>query len=255
MPDSPTLFTDITTLIDGVPNPSDKFIRHAVSLQKKLDYSFSEPRLLYLALSHSSYVNENNGHSHHSYERLEFLGDAVIALALSHYLFTHYTNKTEGELTVTRSWLGSSELLSKIATNLSLGSYAQLGVGEDSSGGRARTTLLEDLIESVIGSIFLDGGFNAAYTVILELFSPHFDEAIRKKDSLMAKNNLQTIIQSRYATVPEYIVIDEEGPDHNKIFTIEVRFREKILGCGTGKTKKEAEMKAAQVALDNITQL
>lgn len=252
MPHSPPLPTDIVSLIADVPTPSDAFLQNIESLQKNIGYTFSEPRLLYIALSHSSYVNENNGHEHHSYERLEFLGDSVIALALSHYLFTHYTDKTEGELTVMRSWLVSSELLSKIAENLSLGNYVQLGVGEESSGGRTRASLLEDVVESVVGSIFLDGGLSAAYNIILTLFQPHFNEALEKKDTITAKNTLQAIIQSRYADVPEYTVLSEDGPDHDKTFTIEVRYGANIYGKGTGKTKKEAEMKAAHAALKNI---
>ena len=236
-------------ILEGIPDPCPACRERMALLEKMLGYRFDEPRFLLKALTHASYAHENPGQGIRDYQRLEFLGDAVLGLALSHYLFTRYPREPEGELSLMRSWLASEQTLADIAAQIELGTYILLGTCENTPDGRSRSSLLEDVLEAVVGSVYLDGGFDAAQRVIIDLYGDRLDIALVEKEEINAKNILQARVHTRTGSDPVYVVVSEDGPEHNKVFTIEARAVDEVLGIGTGTSKKEAEMNAARDAL------
>ncbi len=217
------------------------------SLEKNLNYKFNNIAILKNALTHSSYANEvRNGIT--SNERLEFLGDSVLSLIVSEHIYTNFSNLPEGELTRLRASLVCEKTLCEFSRELELGKYLMLGKGEDKTGGRDRDSILADAFEAVLAAIYLDGGMEAARKHVLnfvfrELVSPEH-EAVKDY-----KTALQEIIQRNPEESVSYFLTDEQGPDHNKRFTVEVRLNSNTIGCGTGKSKKQAEQMAAKQAL------
>lgn len=218
------------------------------SLEKRLDYKFNNIKYLKNALVHSSYANEVRGDTH-SNERLEFLGDSVLSIIVSEHIFNKYPNMPEGELTKLRASLVCEKSLCAFSRELGIGDYLLLGNGEDKNGGRERDSILADVFEAVLAAIYLDGGFNAAkkhvFNTVLRDLEHHSEEDIFKD----YKTVLQEIIQRNPEESVSYILIDESGPDHNKIFTVEVHLNSNVIGCGKGKSKKQAEQMAACQAL------
>ena len=219
------------------------------SLEIRLDYKFNNISLLKNALVHSSYANEVRGNTH-SNERLEFLGDSVLSIIVADHLFNQYPNMPEGELTKLRASLVCEKSLCSFARELCLGDHLLLGKGEDKNGGRERDSILADAFEAVLAAIYIDGGMDAAkkhiFNTVLRDLEHHTDETSFKD----YKTALQEIIQRNPEESVSYTLIDETGPDHDKVFTVEVHLNSNVIGCGSGKSKKQAEQMAAKQALE-----
>lgn len=216
--------------------------------EKVIDYTFKNPRLLYEALSHSSFANESIKHGN-SNERLEFLGDSVLSIVVSEYLFEHHKHLPEGELTKIRSSLVCEKSLHTFAKQINLGKYLMLGKGEENTGGRERPSILADAFEAVIAAIYLDGGLESARKHILR-FIPKDLKATHSVGFNDYKTILQEIVQKNPEEKVLYILTNETGPDHDKAFTIQVRLNTNVIGEGTAKSKKQAEQLAAKEALE-----
>ena len=214
-----------------------------------MNYKFKNEELFENALRHSSYAHECKDSKITSNERLEFLGDAVLELAISSYIYNKYPELPEGELTKLRASIVCEETLAKQAKKLDLGSMIKLGKGEENTGGRNRDSLIADAYESVIGAIFLDGGFHEAEKFILEEMNDAINEHRQSFKKYDCKTYLQEVIQSFSKEPLHYEIVEESGPAHEKRFIVEVRHRGEILGRGTGKSKKEAEQNAASIAV------
>ena len=213
-----------------------------------LNYKFKDRSLLIQALSHSSYANEKKK-SRVSNERLEFLGDSVLSIVVSQYLFEHLTHIAEGELTKLRASLVCEKSLYLFAKQIDLGKFILLGKGEENTGGRERTSILADAFEAVIAAIFLDGGLEAASKHILR-FIPEDIQRLKKPVFSDFKTILQEIVQKNPEEKAEYVLAGEEGPDNDKRFVVEVHLNSNVIGEGIGKSKKEAEQMAAKQALE-----
>ena len=218
-------------------------------LQQKIDYQFKDENLLFTALTHSSYANEHKLHKIHHNERLEFLGDAVLELVSSEFLFHNNPKLPEGELTKTRASMVCEPALAFCARDLDLGEYLLLGKGEDATGGRKRESVTSDAMEALIGAIYLDGGFANAKEFIHRFILKDLEN---KKLFFDSKTILQEIVQANFKEVISYHLIGEEGPDHNKIFEVEARIGGKAWGRGKGSSKKSAEQQAAYEAILNL---
>ena len=214
--------------------------------QSKIGYTFKNRHLLEQALTHSSYANEKHMKKHSDNERLEFLGDAVLEIVSSEFLFINYPQKPEGELTKLRASIVCEPTLALCTKPLDLGKYLRLGRGEDHTGGRKRKSILSDALEAVIGAIYLDGGFTNAKEFVLRFIMTDIENKQLFYDS---KTILQEIVQENGTQPVEYILTKEEGPDHNKNFTVEARVNGKVMGQGSGHTKKAAEQAAAYQAI------
>lgn len=216
--------------------------------EKILNYKFKDRSLLIQALSHSSYANEKKK-IRTSNERLEFLGDSVLSIVVSQYLFEHLTHIAEGELTKLRASLVCEKSLHIFAKQINLGDFILLGKGEENTGGRERPSILADAFEAVIAAIFLDGGLEAASKHILR-FIPEDIQRLKKPAFNDFKTILQEIVQKNPEEKVEYVLVGEEGPDHDKRFVVEVHLNSNVIGKGLGKSKKEAEQMAAKQALE-----
>jgi len=217
------------------------------SFEEIIGYKFKNRELLHNALSHSSYANERKQASG-SNERLEFLGDSVLSIVVSDYLYKNL-NVAEGELTKMRASLVCEKSLHVFAKKINLGKYILLGKGEENTGGRERPSILADAFEAVIAAIYLDGGLEPASKHILR-FMPEDIQHTKKPVFSDFKTVLQEIVQKNPEEKVEYVLIGEEGPDHNKRFVVEVRLNSQVIGRGKGKSKKEAEQLAAKEALE-----
>ncbi len=214
--------------------------------QEKIGYQFKNEALLYEALSHSSYANENKK-TRNSNERLEFLGDSVLSIVVSDHIFEHYKHMPEGDLTKMRASLVCEKALFEFSKKIDLGSFIFLGKGEEMTGGRTRPSIVSDAFEAVIAAIYLDGGMEVVSKYILS-FLP---ENITPDFSVFHdyKTVLQEIIQRNPEEKIEYHLKGESGPDHNKQFTVQVLLNSNVIGEGTGRSKKNAEQLAAKEAL------
>lgn len=214
-------------------------------LEQKLRYAFQDQKLLELALTHRSLDRKPTQNN----ERLEFLGDAVLQLTVSTYLYHTFPKLPEGSLAKIRSFLVRESTLAQVARNLQLNSYLQVGKGEQRSGAQERDSLLCDVLEAVYGAIYVDGGFDQARKVILHNL-PEWDP--KEIPIIDAKSTLQEHFQHIAKKPPLYTLVQEKGPDHEKLFIVEVRFEGELLGEGMGATKKEAEQEAARKALIHV---
>ncbi len=213
---------------------------------------FKNKDLLVTALTHRSALNEQASSSVESNERLEFLGDAVLELATTEFLFERFPQKPEGVLTAYRSALVKTETLAQVATELKLGQKLYLSRGEEATGGRTNTGLLADTTEAVIGALYLDQGYPAVKKFLDEFLFPKFTEIKEKKLYKDAKSLFQEVVQARGEETPDYQVIKAEGPDHDKEFTVEVKIGAESVATGTGKSKQAAQQQAARKALKEI---
>ena len=216
-------------------------------LQEKIGYTFRNESLLIQAMTHSSYANEGKKHRHNN-ERLEFLGDSVLSVIVARYLFLTYKDLPEGELTKLRAGLVCEKALDVFAGQVGLGEYLFLGKGEELTGGRHRPSILADAFEALLAAIYLDGGYEAAQSFMRRFIPKDLDV---KKESKLSdyKTALQEIIQQNREERIEYVLIDEHGPDHAKVFTAQVLLNSNVIGTGEGSSKKQAEQNAAQEAL------
>ena len=215
-------------------------------IEKSINYKFKNEELLKTALTHISYANENNVES---YEKLEFLGDSILEFISSKYLFNTYENLTEGELTKVRAQVVCEDSLKEVAKKHKFYDYILVGKSEKVSGGNKKDAIMADCVEAVIAAIYFDGGLNEAEKFIIE----NLKEAIEYATAHIGMKDFKTVLQEKlqkHGDVHiEYLIINEEGPDHDKTFTAEVKCNGKVLATGKGKSKKSAEMQAAKTAL------
>lgn len=222
-------------------------------LQEELNISFHNEQLLYQAFTHSSYVNEHRRKHFTDNERLEFLGDAVLELSVSNFLFKKFMKMSEGELTKLRATIVCEPSLVVFANELQFGEYVLLGKGEELTGGRERPALLADVFESFIGALYLDQGLDVVVSFLEKVVFPKV-EGGAFSHVMDFKSQLQEIVQQTNNGVLSYEIVDEKGPAHNRTFVSRVLLNERELGVGKGKSKKEAEQQAAQSAIAVLKQ-
>jgi ribonuclease-3 len=221
------------------------------ALEEKLGYRFRTISLCENAVTHRSWLNEANEAGRADNERLEFLGDSVLSLAISDILMRRFPEQPEGELSKARSALVNEAGLARVSDGLQLGQWIFLGRGEEQAGGRQKRSLLSNALEALIGAVYLDGGFAAAFRVVERLFQPVLAEtpATTSRDF---KSRLQEVSQARLQLAPVYTVIGQHGPDHDKTFEVAISLGDKEYGRGQGKSKKEAQQNAAELALAQL---
>ena len=218
------------------------------ALEDKLGYSFRDPTLCETALTHRSWMNETLKTDRSDNERFEFLGDSVLSLAISDMLMRHYPQHPEGELSKARSALVNEAGLARVSDDLLLGQWIFLGRGEEQAGGLRKRSLLSNALEALLGAVYLDGGFSAALQVVERLFLP----ALADTPGSAArdfKSRLQEVSQAHLQLAPSYTVVAEHGPDHDKTFEVAISLGDKEYGRARGKSKKEAQQNAAEMAL------
>jgi ribonuclease III len=222
-------------------------------IQERISHRFMDPELLERALTHKSYANENRVPAHN--ERLEFLGDAVLNLEISEYLMKACPDSTEGDLSRLRASVVSEPALAAIAREIGLGAYIRLGRGEEQTGGRDKDSLLANCLEALIASVYLDAGKNVAESFVIHFFEEAIKKSCGARGTLDYKTELQELCQERLKQLPEYRIVSETGPDHQKQFTVELLVKGEVYGSGIGKSKKDAEQKAAKEALDKFDRI
>ena len=215
-------------------------------LQQKIDYQFKDENLLFTAVTHSSYANEHKLHKIHHNERLEFLGDAVLEIVSSDFLFKNFPDMAEGQMSKKRASLVCEPTLAYCARQIGLGKYLMLGKGEDMGGGRNRDSILSDALEAVIGSIYLDGGLNKASKFIMTHVLNDIEHKAMFQDS---KTILQEILQKNHRDPITYEVVDMKGPEHNRMFVMQVKLGDTVIEQGSGRTKQAAGQEAAYHAI------
>ena len=220
-------------------------------LEDRLGHQFANPSLCETALTHKSWLNEAPGAPRGNNERLEFLGDAVLTLAVSDMLMRRFPEATEGDLSKTRAVLVSESGLARVAEDMDLGAWIFLGRGEEQAGGRGRPSILADALEAMLGAVYLDGGFGAARGVVGRLFQRKLENA-ELGARLDFKSRLQERSQALMQQAPRYAVVGQEGPDHDKTFRVAISLGGEELGQAIGKSKKEAEQSAAALALEKL---
>lgn len=219
-------------------------------LEKNININFKDKVLLATAFTHRSYLNENKSFKLISYEKLEFLGDSVLSLVTSVYLFKNYPQLQEGDYTEIKSAMVRTGSLAQVSQNLKLGDYLFLSKGEELSGGRKNKNILADCFEALIAVIFIDKGFKKAYDFITKyLFKEKLEMLIKEKLYQSAKSMFQELVQARYKTTPQYKILAEKGPEHKRVFKVGLFLNGQKLSEGIGGSKKEAEELAAQEAL------
>lgn len=219
-------------------------------IESKLNYTFKNKSLLFLAFTHCSYINENYDVEEHN-ERLEFLGDSVLSLIIANHLYNLLNTRAEGELSYLRSRLVEASSCCRYVQKLNIEKYILLGKGERMNSGRGRDSILSDLFEAIIGAIFIDGGLEASSHFLFSNFNEEINQII-KTPIHNWKAKLQDYCQKKYHITPIYEVVDQVGPDHGKIFKIAVFLKGNQLGIGEGSSKKEAQQSAAKCAFENI---
>jgi ribonuclease-3 len=224
-------------------------------LERILHYTFKDPALARLAVTHRSYLHAAPGRGGESNERMEFLGDSVVGLIVNEYLYKKFTKLREGEMTKMKSLLVSRVILSRAANQLGLGNYILLSEAEKGSGGRNRQSILADTIEGVIGAVYLDGGLEPASKLTERLILREVHTILSDANLANYKSMLQEYVQGEFKTHPQYRISSEYGPDHQKMFTVEVVVSGKTFGRGHGSNKKEAEQEAARDALFHFEKL
>ncbi|MFH1862856.1 MAG: ribonuclease III [bacterium] len=231
---------------------SEDVRRRLAELQRLIQYRFRQPDLLLRALKHRSFLDTTGEDRIQSNERLEFLGDAVLSLVVSEYFYTIKERDGEGILTNLKSTLVSGPVLAAQARKMELGHYLLLGSGELKAGGRERASILEDTFEALIGAVYLDGGVKAAQRFLQRFLLNDAEALLAQKSLKNYKSLLQEIVQSKGLEPPAYTILEESGPDHNKRYLVEVRVNGEVIGSGHGRTKKQAEQRAAASAVQKI---
>lgn len=221
-------------------------------LQKTLGVTLENPSLLEQALVHSSYINENpalvSGHN----ERLEFLGDAVLDFIIADKVYQDFPDFTEGEMTKRRAALVRRDTLARVARSIRLGDFLYMGKGEEASGGRSKALNLAGALEAVIAAVYLDRGAAATGDMVVRLLGEEWERVVSQGTGADYKSKLQEVSQARFQLTPAYRLVDESGPDHDKMFTVEVKVGTGVVGRGSGKSKKLAETEAARIALEQL---
>ena len=218
-------------------------------LEARLGYCFAAKELLLRALTHPSYGHESGQDGDVDYQRLEFVGDAVLGMLLAELLYSRFPELPEGDLSRCRSHLADQESLAVIARKCGIGDFIRLGRGEVQTGGRGKDSILADVLEALIAAIYLDGGLIAARTAVLALFGDLLAAPAAQLKGGDAKSRLQELLSARHLPAPEYRLIDESGPPHDRNFTFQVLLAAEVLGSGSGRSKKIAQQAAATAAL------
>lgn len=231
---------------------SKELLNSVGELETRLGYSFKEKSLLIQALKHRSYISVNSEDRNSSNERLEFLGDSVLSFLVSKHLYESFSDQPEGELSKMRSILVSGDNLCGIARKLNLGKYILVSEYEDKSGGREKDSILEDCMEAVIGALYLDGGVIKTQKMIKDIFLENCETVLSEKKNSNYKSELLELVQSHAIEPPTYEIAKEEGPEHDKIFTVNVIIKGKIIAEGKANSKKRAEQVASSNALNRI---
>ncbi|MFA6023653.1 MAG: ribonuclease III [Candidatus Gracilibacteria bacterium] len=224
-------------------------IKKHSELEQTIGVEFKDKDLLTLAFVHKSFINEHTEEKEYN-ERLEFLGDAVLELSVTQFLYHKYPDQPEGQLTSWRSALVKGKNLAKVSKSLGLGQFLLLSRGEDLSGGREKEYILANTCEALIGAIFLDQGFEVANQFILDRIVVMLDEIIAKGLNVDAKSRVQELAQDKFNLTPTYELLNEDGPDHDKKFVMGIYFGKKLAGEGSGQSKQEAEQAAARNAME-----
>ena len=219
-------------------------------LEAAIGYKFRNISLLQNALAHSSYANERWHNSLMSNERLEFLGDSILGMVVAEYLYSSFPDRPEGELTRMRADMVCEQTLAAVAGRIDLGRHLLLGNGEEQGGGRTRNSILADAVESVIAASFLDGGMEAARQFIEKFIL--VEVPVKKLHNVDYKTGLQELVQQKKNQVLTYTLVGQSGPDHDKRFDVEVRLNGKVVGIGSGSSKKRAEQDAARAAMEAL---
>jgi len=220
--------------------------------EKHIGIRFRKLELLNLAFSHRSFANENGGEIDNN-EKLEFLGDSVLGLVVSEYLYLTLSDKAEGDLARIKSFVVSEDSLADIAKSIKVDNFILIGKGEEYSGGRSKKAILADCMEAIIGAYYLDSGFKASKNFILKYLVPEINKVLENKHRKDYKTLLQEYVQKKFKSYPRYSLVKKTGPDHNRTFWISVHIDGKDYGPGQGKNKKEAEQNAAGVAYRTLT--
>jgi len=239
--------------LEEKPHIFEDRIEHLTVLENILSYKFNNTILLHKALTHRSFVNENQDLNYKDNERLEFLGDAVLELCITDILVRRFPGYSEGQLSKLRASIVNEQPLARIAELFDIGKFLLLGKGEEASGGRHKHSLLSNTIEAVIAAVYLDGGFGKAYDFIENVFTSLIDEWTEDRFYRDYKTSLQELSQSLYKVIPRYTLLHEYGPDHDKIFQIKLTISDRVSATGIGRSKKEAEQNAAKKALDELS--
>jgi ribonuclease-3 len=226
-------------------------MRPAPELQQHIGYTFRKADLLERALTQRSYANENRLSGHN--ERMEFLGDSVLNLVVSELLMNALPGSAEGELSRIRAAVVSEPSLAAVARVIGLGEYLLLGRGEEQTGGRDKDSLLADSLEALVASLYLDGGLEPAGTFITRSFADTTRRVSAAGGTADYKTEIQELCQEKLKTLPEYHVVSESGPDHQKQFSVELSIKGEVYGRGAGRSKKEAEQRAAKEALEKLS--
>ena len=234
-------------------NSIEQLLHHSSEIEHKIGYVFNHKQLLVLAFTHCSFVNEHQDVDAHN-ERLEFLGDSILGLLISEFLYHTYPSHPEGDLSFNRSRIVEASSCSAYVHKLQIENYILLGKGERMNDGRGRESILADLFEGVIGAIFLDGGLEAARHFLFSHFNEEFDDIIHAPTNNW-KAQLQDYMQKEHGTSPKYTVISEKGPDHSKTFEIAVLLKDEEVGRGVGTSKKEAQQAAAAEAYNSLNKI
>ena len=223
------------------------------AFQKAAGFKFKKLDFLNLAFKHRSVSNETGGKVNN--ERLEFLGDSILGAVCATLLYQSYSGKNEGELAKIKAVVVSEDILSEIAIDLNIDKMLLLGKGEEHSGGRTKKTILADALEAIIGALYLDSGYKPAFDFVSRCISPKITEVTGADSHKDYKSLLQEYCQKHFRCYPEYRIIKRSGPEHERIFSIEVRINETVYGTGKGRNKKSAEQEAAKIAYSELTKL
>lgn len=238
----------------NTPKVSSERKRELQLFEKHAAIRFRRLELLNLAFCHRSYANEQPKDIDNN-EKLEFLGDSVLGLVVSEYLYrNYYETMVEGDFARIKSFVVSEDSLAEIAKRIKVDNYILIGKGEEYSGGRGKKAILADCMEAIIGSYYLDSGFKSAQEFVLSIMIPEISKVLQNKHKKDYKTLLQELVQKRYKTYPRYTVVKRSGPDHDRVFWVSVSVNDEPYGPGKGKNKKEAEQHAAGIAYQEITQ-
>ena len=224
-------------------------MRNFEEFEEKLGYSFKTPELLQMALTHRSYINESRTRDGKHNERLEFLGDAVLELITTEFLYAKYPNKPEGDLTSSRSGLVNTSTLATVSLELGVNDFLLLSKGESKDTGRARQYILANAFEAIVGALYIDGGYDTAQKFVAKYLLPMTEDIVEKHLWRDAKSRFQELAQEREGITPSYQKVSESGPDHDREFTMAVFLGNEEIAQGMGKSKQEAEQIAAGKAL------
>ncbi len=236
----------------GLPKAKCLTDEQIARLESRLNYHFHDRALITQALKHRSYLAVTNEPRLASNERLELLGDAVLGMVVTEYLFKKFPTKEEGDLTAIKSLMVSRKILTRVANQIGIGEFILLNEAEQKAGGRNRPSILTDTFEAIIGAIYLDGGLPAVVDLVQRKLLARTKKIIAEEQNKNFKSILLEYSQSKNLGLPQYLVRNEEGPDHNKLFTIEVLINNEVLGIGKGNSKKKAEQLSAKCALKKL---